>query len=136
MKLKYLFVGFLISIGVSAQLSAQAGEGMLGEDLAAAVERLELREEQKVAVQEIMKEFAGKRRAVMEKHGIELGTGERPKLRELREAAPELREIRAAQEKRMGEVLDAEQMATLRELRKEGRAKVQDALKERRKKKE
>ena len=126
MNLKYLVVGFLISIGAMAQVSAQPGEGMMGEELAAAIERLELRDEQKAPVQEILKEFAGQRRAVLEKHGIELGAGERPSLRQLRKAAPELKKIRAAQDEALGEVLDAEQMDTLRELRQEGREKLKE----------
>lgn len=128
--IRVLVGGFVLSAAV---LSWAEDEGEQGDfDLEAVVQELDLSDEQLEKVRVIMEDSKEARRSILEEHGIEFGKGVRPDRREMRAAMPELRAARKATEERLAEVLDEEQMAKYKELRKAMGKKVGKKLKERR----
>lgn len=96
-------------------------------------ERLGLSEEQVAPFQAELKAFHESRRAVLERHGVEMGAGKRENFKALRDAAPELKAERKAHDERLAGILDKEQLKAYHELQKEFRKGVKDKMKEKRK---
>lgn len=117
---------------LAGRLNADEADVLPDESIQSALEQLDLREDQKEPVRAILKESAAQRRAILQKEGIELGSGEKPSFRQLRKAAPQLRKVVKEQDEKLSGVLDPEQMKAFRELRDELRKNAKQKLKDRR----
>lgn len=111
---------------------AGGGDGD-GERLEAWIEQLGLTDEQRAAVEPIVRRRAAQSRAVLQAEGIERGKGPRASARQLRKAKRDLENIRKRTDAELAEILTDEQMDELKDARKAARKELRDRLKERRK---
>ncbi|MEX3007866.1 hypothetical protein [Hoeflea sp. TYP-13] len=85
------------------------------------VVRLQLSDEQRTAIQPIMEEFVVSTRAVLEKHGVDPKSGNRPPLRVLLAMRGDMEKNRTRMEGQMSAVLSPGQMDEFRKIQKEQR---------------
>ncbi|MCP4997529.1 MAG: hypothetical protein GY933_01960 [Hyphomicrobiales bacterium] len=92
--------------------------------------RLQLNEEQRVAIRPIMKEFMTSTRAVLEKHGVDPQSGEQPSLTVLFALRGDMQKYRKQMEEQLYSVLSPEQMSTFRQFQDEQREARRARLKQ------
>ncbi|EDY80736.1 hypothetical protein VDG1235_353 [Verrucomicrobiia bacterium DG1235] len=129
------FVLGAVALCAAVSLGAQGEEAKAPTDLESVVEQLDLTDEQREQVKGILQETREARRAILEKHGIDLQKGARPDRHAMSEARPELQASRKESDAKLAEVLDAEQLAKFKELRRQIGKKGLKKLKEKRKQK-
>lgn len=96
------------------------------------MERLELTDEQKPRVQEILTESMGKRMAILDSYGVKEGEKPNLGLRQLRSMRGEMNEVREDTLSKMGGVLTADQLAEFKVIQEEMQAKMRERMRARR----
>ena len=126
-----IFAASTIFVPASAQnIDAEAAQEEIAERIETAKERLNLTDEQIPQVEEILRESAEKRRAVLEKY--DLGGGKKLGFREMRKLKSELEPIRKETTASLSAVLTPEQLAEYEKMQEEQRAEFRAKLQERR----
>lgn len=95
-------------------------------------ERLNLTDEQRTAMEPILRRSFAERIGILEKYGVSRNGGERPGFRQLRAMRKELEAAREQTERELSAVLDRGQMAEYRAIQDENRQAVRDRIRERR----
>lgn len=120
MKTSKLFRIVLSGLALFAAVTLRAqdeGSDRKGDGTDTILQQLDLSSQQQEQVRAIQKEGRAERQAILAKHGIVIGKGERPDREAMKAARPDLNAARVASMKKIAAVLDATQLAKFKELR-------------------
>lgn len=114
-----------LAVFAAANLWAQDGgpgrSGARGNGTEALLQQLELSDEQAEEIEGIMSESRESRKAILAKHGVEMGKGVRPDRELMKAAQPEIAALRKETDAKVLAVLSDEQKAKFQELRGKGK---------------
>lgn len=137
--IKHVIPAFFISVALAAStISAQAenvdreaADEQIQQRVLETKERLQITEEQAPVVQEILKESAERRFAILEKYGF--GDGERPSLnfREKRRLRSEINDVNEDTLERLSEILTDDQLEEYKKIQEERGAEMRERLQSR-----
>lgn len=129
MKIAKLFRVVLTGLAVFAatnlwaQDGGQGRAGGRGNGTEAILKQLDLSDEQSEQIKALMEESGEARKAILAKHGIVMAAGERPDREKMKEAQPEIAQLRKATDAKVVAVLSEDQLVKFNELRAQGRQK-------------
>ncbi len=137
--IKHVISALFISAALAASPASAQPENVDREAVAEQIqqrvletkERLQITEEQAPVVQEILRESAERRFAILEKYGF--GDGERPSLsfREKRKLRGEINNVNQDTLGRLSEVLTDDQLQEYKKIQEERRAEMRERLQSR-----
>jgi hypothetical protein len=125
-----LFVlGLLPALAEAPEMNEEMKAQMKAQ-FAAAIEELELTEEQLDPFKRIIEDNFQQRRAIMETYGMgPNGDGERPNMREMRKMRKEMQAVRKTTENELSTLLTPEQMELWKTMAEENREKMREQMK-------
>lgn len=95
-------------------------------------QRLNLTEEQRAALEPVLRASFEKRAAILNKYGVSRDGGNRLKYREARAMQGELETVRNQTEKEVAKILDSRQMAEFLKIQEENRQAMRERIRSRR----
>ena len=110
----------------SAQDAAPERATQIQQELQAMFARLELSDEQRAALEPIMRETLATRMALLEEAGI--GSGQRPNRRALRKLRGSMQDLQKRTEPKIAEILSADQLKEFRIIQEERRGRMRDEI--------
>ncbi|MDA4844901.1 Spy/CpxP family protein refolding chaperone [Hoeflea poritis] len=124
----YLFLLLLYATAAPAQENAASGRPAAAEQIRAMADQLNLSDQQRQALIPILQQHGQATKAILEKHGIDPASGERPPLRKMLSVRGDMKKNRAAFEKQVAAILSPAQMDTFKRLQEQQRQALRARL--------
>ena len=124
----YLFVLLVYAVSAQAQTQKDPAPGVNAQQIKEMATRLQLTDEQRQAIRPILRDQAQATRTILDKHGIDPQSGDRPSLPVLFALRRDMNQSRKVLEERLAAILNPEQMKEFRKITEERRKQIRDRL--------